>query len=259
VPFTVSHVAAVIPLHWPLSHLRVFTAAVIGSMVPDFGLLVPIPLARVQTHSIAALFTFCLPVGLISYWLTQVLIRPAVREALPDGAYARLPGDDAAGSLWRWQHWLLVTAALLFGAGTHLAWDLFTHEDSRGTRWFPALNDYGPDLHGHPEQITRWLQYGSSGFGLLVVLSAMALWWWHTRGVRPPRLRRLEAREAVVWFSAYLLLPLAAVAWHFRHPLPRIPVGWLVRDIVIAGMRGTATALLLVSALLRLRLTASGR
>jgi hypothetical protein len=61
-PFTVSHVAAVLPVYRPLTRWRVFTAAVIGSMVPDFGMLLPGGLERWQTHSLPGLLNFCLPV-----------------------------------------------------------------------------------------------------------------------------------------------------------------------------------------------------
>jgi hypothetical protein len=87
------------PLYRPLSKAHVFTAAVIGSMVPDFGMLLPRIPARWETHSLLGLFIFCLPVGLLTYWLTQILIKPAVLETLPDHAYARLRSAHPAPSL----------------------------------------------------------------------------------------------------------------------------------------------------------------
>ena len=89
-PFTISHIAAVLPGYRVFTRANIFSAAVIGSMVPDFGILLPGAISRMETHSITALCTFCLPVGLMTYWLTLLLIRPAVLEALPNGAYARL-------------------------------------------------------------------------------------------------------------------------------------------------------------------------
>lgn len=260
-PFTISHVAAVLPFHRPLSRLRLFTAAVIGSMVPDFGLLSPLQVNRLETHSVAALVTFCLPVGLLSYWLTQVLIRPAVRQVVPDGAYARLPPDDSNRLLWNWRHWLLVMLVILAGAVTHLAWDLFTHEDSRGTRWFPVLNEAGPEVNGHIVRLTRWLQYGSSLFGLLAVLIAFGLWWWHTRATKPSALsasRRLSLGERWAWLSGYLLVPLARMARDVLHGVPS-NIGEFLRNVAIHGMRWTIVGLLLVSALIRLRLATRAR
>jgi hypothetical protein len=255
-PFTASHVAAVLPFHRPLSRLNVFTAAVIGSMVPDFALFVPTDMARWQTHSVRGLFSFCLPVGLASYWLTQVLIKPAMQEVLPDRAYARLLAAHLAASLWNLRHWVLIVLALLFGAATHLAWDDFTHEDSRGTRMFPLLTDYGPEMGGHPLHLYRLLQYGSSALGLLALLLALLVWWLHARPPQPPPNRRVAAWERALWFGAYMLLPLADVLSHALRewPVTAAEFSSFLRVIAIGGMRWALAGLLLVSALLRLRL-----
>ena len=98
-PFTLSHIAAVLPGYRPLTRAHVFTAAVIGSMVPDFGWFVPGAISRLQTHSITALLTFSLPVGLMAYWVTLLLIRPAMLEVVPDGAYVRLRAAPAVPSI----------------------------------------------------------------------------------------------------------------------------------------------------------------
>jgi hypothetical protein len=255
-PFTASHIAAVLPLHRPLSRLNVFTAAVIGSMVPDFELLAPNGMARWQTHSMRGLFTFCLPVGLVSYWLTQQLIKPAMQEVLPDRAYVRLLSGKAMVSLWNLRHWVLIALALLFGAATHLAWDDFTHEDSRGTRMFPMLTDYGPEMAGRPLHVYRWLQYASSGLGLLAVLLALLIWWLHARPLPLPPTRRVPAWERALWFSAYLLVPLADVLVHAIQlwPVTVADLSGFLRGTATGGMRAAVAGLLLVSALLRLRL-----
>src|SRR5579862_7336781 len=121
-PFTVSHVAAVVPAYRPLTRAGVFSAAIIGAMVPDFGMLLPGSFARWQTHSLLALFLFCLPVGLFTYALTQTLIKPAVSEVLPDRIYARLRAEHPAVPLRRVSTWLYAALAVLFGALTHLIW-----------------------------------------------------------------------------------------------------------------------------------------
>jgi hypothetical protein len=60
-PFTISHVAAVLPARRWLRHGGLFSAAVIGSMAPDFGVLLPLHLSRAATHGARALLSFCLP------------------------------------------------------------------------------------------------------------------------------------------------------------------------------------------------------
>ncbi len=50
-PFTVSHIAAVLPLHKPLRRLGLLSAAAIGAMAPDLDLLLPIRLTREHRHT----------------------------------------------------------------------------------------------------------------------------------------------------------------------------------------------------------------
>lgn len=259
-PFTVSHVAAVLPVYRPLTRRRVFTAAVIGSMVPDFGMLLPGGLARWQTHSLPALLNFCLPMGLITYLLTLSLIKPALIEILPDAAYARLVHSPAPLSLARLSSWLWLSAALLFGALTHLIWDGFTHENARGVRLFPQLLDYGPNMAGHQLHLYAWLQYGSSIVGLAAVLAALGLWLHHARAPQPAPLRRMAPAERVLWILSYLALALLVLlglglmpVLHRRWPLLS---GSTLDYLGVTGMRGAGLSLLLISALVRARLAA---
>src|SRR5579863_8160924 len=121
-PFTVSHIAAVLPAYRPLSRAHMFTAAVIGSMVPDFGFLLRDWPTRLETHSFTALFTFCLPVGLVTYLITLLLVKPAVMAVVPDGAWRRLQASDAGARPLSAPSLLLAALALLGGAVTHLVW-----------------------------------------------------------------------------------------------------------------------------------------
>src|ERR1700689_4493637 len=219
-PFTVSHIAAVLPGYRPLTRAHVFTAAVSGSMVPDFGWLVPEPISRLQTHSIPALFSFSLPVGLVAYWVPLLLISPAMLEVVPDGAYVRLRDAPAVPSIKRLASWLYAATALLLGAVTHLIWDAFTHENARGVRMFPLLDDYGPEMAGHSLRLYRWLQYGSSLLGLAAVAAALIVWLRHAPAPLEPPLRRLAQPERLAWLGAYLLLGLLTMAWLFFRRWP---------------------------------------
>jgi hypothetical protein len=257
-PFTVSHIAAVLPGYRPLTRAHLFTAAVIGSMVPDFGLLLPGFVPRWQTHTLPALITFCLPVGLMTYWLTLLLLRPAILEVLPDGAWLRLKAGPAPPSILSLLAWAKASAALLLGAITHLTWDAFTHESARGVRMFPLLTDFGPEIDGHSLHLYRWLQYGSSLFGLVVVAAALVLWMRHAPAPAAPVVRRIERRERLLWLCAYVLPPLASMAWSLLRTrlggLSPFNNGMALGLVLIRGMRYTAASLLFVSTLIRLRL-----
>jgi hypothetical protein len=257
-PFTVSHVAAVVPAYRPLARAHVFSAAVIGSMVPDFDLLLPGDFFRWPTHSLVGLFSFCLPVGLVTYALTQTLIKPAVTEVLPDGPHLRLRSAHPSADLGRFSTWLYAALAVLLGAITHLAWDAFTHENARGVRLFPFLSDYGPELAGHSLRVYRWLQYGSSVFGLAVVAAALLLWLRHAPAPREPLVRRLARGERLLWGGLYLAPPLVALALSLAMAVSighgELATGEALTRIAVLTMQVSALSLLLVSGLIRLQL-----
>ena len=89
---------------------------------------------RFETHSAVALVTFCLPVGVIVYWLFQGLVKTPVIEVLPEGAYARWRPYASPARIGSARQWLLAACGVLAGAVTHLVWDAFTHEGARGVR-----------------------------------------------------------------------------------------------------------------------------
>jgi hypothetical protein len=256
-PFTVAHVAAVVPAYRPLTRARLFSAAVIGSMVPDFGMLLPGSFARWQTHSLLALPLFCLPVGLIAYAITQTLIKPALGEVLPDRIYLRLRSAHPTVSLARASTWFYAALAVLFGALTHLAWDGFTHENARGVRFLPFLSDYGPEMGGHALRLYRWLQYGSSLLGLLVVIVAVLLWVRHAPRPASPPPRRLARGERRLFGALYLVLPAVAFALAVAVLLPDhggLATGAALQAVAVLVLQASAVSLLLVSGLIRIRL-----
>jgi hypothetical protein len=257
-PFTVSHVAAVLPGYRALSRAQIFSAAVIGSMVPDFGMLAPGFVARLQTHSLPGLFSFCLPVGLAAYWLTLVLIKPAVVEIVPDGAYMRLRAADSAAPPRTLRTWLYAALAIQLGAITHLIWDGFTHENARGVRMFPVLDEYGPELDGHTLTLYHLMQYGSSVVGLMIVIGALVLWLRHAPAPPQRPRRRLRRGERFCWAGLYIALPLLGIALATWHALglsqAGLPTAMKLESIAVAGMRASAVSLVFVSLLLRARL-----
>jgi len=233
-------------------------------MVPDFHLLLPDAPDRLQTHSYwPGLLSFSLPMGLLCLALTLLLIKPALVAVVPDGPYVRLQQaqqQPVPTGPWRW---LLVVAALLAGAVSHLVWDGFTHESAAGVRMFPVLDSYAPEVNGHSLQLYRWLQYGSSAGGLLLLLVGIGIWLWHARAPseRPPR--TLSAVERGCWLALYVLLPMLAIGLTFwrvhlsPHALPTL--GSKLELIGVAGMRASAFTLVAVSLLVRARVTFIGK
>lgn len=262
-PFTIAHTAAVLPFSRPLARWRVLSAAVIGSMVPDFGWFWPWRPARFETHGVLSLVTFCLPLGLATYWLFQRVLKEPMVELLPPGAYSRwLPFAEPAD--YRSVHqWLGAALAVLVGALTHLVWDAFTHEGARGVRMIPALDEPTFSLGVHHVAGARLLQDASSLIGLALISAIVAYGLRRSDAAAPVLARRLTARQRHVWVGLYGLVTLMfSVAFglvsFFSSTRSRyaVPHGWLmpVSVAAISLLRGLAAALLCVTLGLRWRL-----
>jgi hypothetical protein len=249
-PYTLSHVAAVLPFSRPLARLRILSAMVIGSMVPDFGYLLPIHPLRAATHSAVSLVTFSLPVGLLSYWIFQRWLKAPLFNLLPDQAYLRWRPFSAPAALNNTRQWLLAAGGVLVGAVTHLVWDGFTHEGARGMRMMPELDDWRFELHGHHLIGARLLQDGSSilGFALVLVILIYAL----RRGDMPivgPR--ALGAAQRRNWLLAYAIATLVfSAGFDVLNQLDAVyweVTGAHTNAAAIAFLRGLALATLSVS------------
>jgi hypothetical protein len=253
-PFTISHAAAVLPFSRLLARWRLLSAVIVGAMVPDFGLFFPWRPPRFETHSVGGLFTFCLPVGMAAYWLFQYFIKAPVLEVLPEGAYARWRPFSSPAQLTSIRQWILVAIGVLAGAVTHLVWDAFTHENARGVRMIPWL-DEPIDIGAHHVAGLRLLQDGSSLIGLIIVLGLVA--YGLRRGREEAvRERPLGAAERRAWLLTYVLsAAVLSVVWWLREPAGHY-LGQTANNIAVAGLRGLATGLLCTSVGLDWRLRA---
>jgi hypothetical protein len=193
VPFTPSHVAALLPiLRTPLPA----TGLVIGSMVPDLPYFAPIGVSRGLTHSVVGVFTADLPMGLMVLVLWMLVFRAPVSDFAPKWLRARLPEMMPLLAAQRLRFALYSISAILIGIVTHLAWDSFTHPDGWLVLAFP-LFQFGLG----PFTVYRWLQYGSSIAGLTIVAIWLASWLRRT-SPRPElgSIRLTPVRRITSWF-----------------------------------------------------------
>ena len=211
---------------------------------------------RVETHSFAALITFCLPVGLITYWVFQLLIKTPVLQVLPEGPYARWRPFAAEANMRSWRQWLLAAGGVLGGALTHLIWDGFTHDGGRGVRMFPVLYDT-IDIGSRHLPAMYVLQDLGSLIGLAAVLAMVCYGLRRGPQAAVPN-RRVPSRERRVWMLIYVVVALGFAAafyiWTRLGQPPTHSIAARASGMAIASLRGLAAALVTVSLTLDLRL-----
>jgi len=190
-PFTVSHIAAVLPFR-RRCNVDEFAAMAIGSMMPDLHYFLPglrehWPL---PSHQLISLPLFCVPAGLLLWRLWRPLWTSV---AFVDGQPSPLP------SAWR------VILALTIGALTHLAWDACTHANYGLGLCFPVLGQPLFWIGRAAISTANLLQYSSSVVGLLLL--AVAAW--------PARHRLVGGMRTgmpVSWLVAWLFAAAALTA-----------------------------------------------
>ena len=123
-PFTVSHVAAALPLR----RLNlVWSAFVVGSMAPDFPYIVGTTEYRSLGHQFPGVIEFTLPASLFALWLFHAAIKRPAATLLPGGMQQRLHaelGDFKFGGPARF---MAILFSMALGIATHVVWDAFTH------------------------------------------------------------------------------------------------------------------------------------
>jgi uncharacterized protein DUF4184 len=163
-PFTVSHAAAVLPLHRLGQGRLPMTALMIGSMAPDFGYFFAHDASRALTHSFASLPVFSLPAGLLVWLFYVVMLEKATITLLPDRWHTRFAHTDALTP----RLLLRACVAIVLGAVTHLLWDAFTHRGTFVTDAWPALRGTTPGFSWMP--IYHLLHGLSSVVGLVILV-----------------------------------------------------------------------------------------
>lgn len=241
-PLTPAHAAAVVPLWRLLGSRAVLSALVIGSMTPDFAYFLPLGVRRAESHSLAGLAWFVLPVGLATYLVFHLLVKTPVVALLPAAVRDRLTARRLAAPALPAAAWPTVFLSLLLGALTHLIWDSFTHAGAAGVRAFPILATRLGTVSGYEVFVFKLLQHGSTVAGLCLLGFWLARW---LRSISPPAMPpapplRGGARAAlVVVIIGALLAGAAHGAMAGRWPnVPVVGASHSLWGTIIGGIQG---------------------
>jgi hypothetical protein len=240
-----SHAAAVLPLKLWRPNRFDGVALVAGSAAPDMYYALNGFVAVPPTHNLAGLFWFGLPVALVATWLSR-WAAPTVAAHLPSKpALLALPDYGVLGLV---RHpWYVTVSSALFGAGSHIVWDGFTHSPEGPNGWGTTLV---PGLTTELRPGLPWwfvAQHVSTVLGALAAL-AIAIYLGRRRLLRawhgpPPPVSRTHC---VFWSAAVAV----AVAYPLTWPL--FPYRWapyvqgvrMLWAVALAMLAGAAAATL---------------
>jgi membrane-bound metal-dependent hydrolase YbcI (DUF457 family) len=178
-PFTIAHSVTAKPIH-RLSHGRLaLPGLAVGAMAPDFEYLVHLSAHRTIGHTLPGLFVLCLPSALLVLFVWHRLVGPVLATLLRPGTGGLTNGwADSVGfgppARFAW-----LCASIVIGSFSHITWDAFTHEGGVVVNlWSGFSHNIGPGWF----PVYRWLQYGSSVFGMAVLGV-----WAYRASQRPPQ------------------------------------------------------------------------
>ena len=213
-PFTLSHIAAVLPLR---SRLLLPSGLVVGATVPDVPLFVSLS-DRPTTHSLLGMVTWDLGMGLVLLAVFHLLLKRPLLALSPRVLRDRL--TPVADGLTRRRALLAAVPSILLGTATHVAWDAFTHLTGPVVQAFPELTTVVNGMAFY-----RWAQYGSGVLGGLAVLVWAGWWLWRAPAVPSPglpgwaRVTVLLAAAPAVAAGLFLtdLRDLSGLHFHLRY------------------------------------------
>lgn len=241
-PFTPSHIAAVVPFMktkwadpWALA---------IGAMVPDLPIFLPFLPEYRYWHSWVGVVTLDLSAVLLLLGLFHLMFREPLISLLPPPLAARAALLAPSRSLPA-----MVVGAVI-GAASHVLWDSFTHSYA-SIQWgaWLAVSVFGV-IH-----LFRLLQYISSVVGLAIVV------WWAWRGLSrmsptalPERLRISPwVRRAVLLASAVGTV-LGALLWPLvDEPAPQLGLPSVITKVGAGTVIGLCLVLTCYAAVWQVR------
>jgi hypothetical protein len=238
------------------------SALVIGSFAPDFPYYMFITPYGFIGHTPPGILVFDLPLSLIVFWLFHAYVKQPLIMFLPSGVRRRLRPRKTGYSLWPPARLAMIAISIVIGSVTHILWDSFTHtffwpyqhwSFLRQTVHVPVAGDLG---------MYRVLQYGSSAFGIAVLV--VWAWFWYraakpanstlAKPYTPPQIRVITLLvPAVALFGGILRADLVLGA-------PEIDIRSLMYFAIESGISATtllALGLLICGALFKRRVAAT--
>ena len=130
------------PSYLPLIRWRYFSATglIVGSLSPDFEYFFKMSVDSIHSHSRLGLFYFDLPVTIVLAILFHQLVKVNLIGNLPAFLQKRFQ-DTLHFNFLKYlkNNWWIFLYSAIIGAGSHLFWDSFTHNNRFFSRQFSTI------------------------------------------------------------------------------------------------------------------------
>ncbi|NSL88778.1 DUF4184 family protein [Chitinophaga solisilvae] len=214
-PFTISHIAIVLPFACRRRKYLSVTGLMTGTMTPDFLYFILLDPYFSAGHTWWGIFLYDVPLALLLTFLYHDVVKAALIQYLPGWAGMRIHHFR----YFSWdqyfrQHYLVVISSVILGALSHLLLDAFTHGHGYFAGSIPFLRRNIRIFH-HPMEMWYLMQYLSSIAGLLLLIYFFFRIPKSMRPAgKPPRIA-----PPLFWLLAVLIA--AAILWvHSLEPHP---------------------------------------
>ncbi len=169
-PFTFSHPAIILPLAKCSGRWFSLTGLIAGSMAPDFEYFFRMKIQSNFSHTIAGLFYFDLPTGILLAFVFHNIVKDMLFDNSPKIARSRLVlFKNFVWNQYFRKHFLVVIISILFGSLSHLFWDGFTHIHGYFVQLLPLLQT-NLGVAGKDIPVYKLLQHLSTVLGGICIV-----------------------------------------------------------------------------------------
>ncbi len=206
-PITICHPIVSIPLR---RFGLILSALIVGSMMPDFEFFIRLTDGKAIGHTIAGLFLFDIPVGLIVLVVFHRLIKYPLLSLLPHPVQSRLYKAASEFTFFPVNRFCMILFSLLIGAITHLLFDSFTHADGFFVMQLPLLASPVITLPQGTVRIYFLLQYGGSALSALIMIYWFLKWYYNENPINHIILHRFHYSKRIMIILSIGIFSIAA-------------------------------------------------
>jgi hypothetical protein len=196
-------------------------------MVPDFEYFLRMSIHGEYSHTIAGIFWFDLPLGLLLTFIFHNIVRNSLFNNLPLAFKSRFTNfKQFDWNSYFKSNWQIVIVSILIGTASHLFWDGFTHDGGYFVQIIPFLTNT-VEISGQQISVAHILQHVSSLIGGLVIVFSI---------FKLPANKDTAGQISLKYWVVLTTLTVIIVALRFSCGLNLKLYGHIIITIIAAGL-----------------------